>query len=270
MGLKYHSFKQHRKAFEEKRLSFSGRSALTAGMCMLLMAGCSNQPANGAAAYSEGTAYLDAQAGVDPAAVMVKIEEKRKAAAIQEDEASKIASGDVSIFSLMNNAVVIGDSRAVGFSGYGYMPQDRVFAKIGASISSVSSYAADIARRQPEWIILAFGMNDLLISYPQGYQQAVQDQAAALQAASPSSKIIISSIIPASPSSGRTELIDPSNYNAQLAAACQENGWYFIDCSPIVSPDIYEPDGVHFIPSFYPVWAAWLMQASNPMLAYLV
>ena len=56
-----------------------------------------------------------------------------------------------------------------------------------------------------------------------------------------------------------------NEYNTQLKAMCEKNGWTYIDVTSVTDdgdPKYYQADGVHFIRDIYPIWAQKMIDAT--------
>ena len=74
------------------------------------------------------------------------------------------------------NYVLLGDSRFVGFSAYGFLEEDRVLADNGAVITKILDHLEEFERLAPEEVYIAFGINDILTGIwptPESYADEV-------------------------------------------------------------------------------------------------
>ena len=78
--------------------------------------------------------------------------------------------------------------------------------------------------------------------------------------------IVVSSILPAyEPAVSREKLwLQIPDYTAAVQAMCEESGVLFADNTQLSEDyaDLWQPDGIHLLPEFYPHWAANLIFAS--------
>lgn len=221
--------------------------------------------------FSKGLKFLEERAGLNISKIEEKLDEARK-----KEFADSVNNGETSIFAGYKDSVLMGDSRVVGFSTYHYVPDNQVFAVAGGTLEDISNWVEDIGRIKPKYIYISFGVNDMGLEIGKdkgedGYAQVLKEQVGKLLEVSPNSKIIVNSIIDATP-----EAVAKSpawskvgEYNAQLKKACEEMNWYYVDNSALSNQGtapIYQPDGVHFTDSFYYEWAANMLKSQYPDL----
>ena len=102
------------------------------------------------------------------------------------------------MWSSFENAAVLGDSRAVGFSFHEFLPEDRVMAQGGGKITDLPQYYDQLKALNPKAVFLCFGLNDVGIGlWPTGEEYAAEcdKQIAALQAELPDATIYLLSLI---------------------------------------------------------------------------
>lgn len=205
--------------------------------------------------HTPGREYIRQQAARDTTNLEASLKQRRSA-----EIQTGLANGTLSWTQSLGSCVVLGDSRALAFSEYGYLDADRNLAVIGTNFTDMASHVQEVASRQPDRIIISYGLNDLQSfggeeSYLQGgYGQAFAGQVKQLAQASPSSHILINSILPPADDSAVNNRQNVDNFNAQLKDICQQNGWTYVDNDPLRSQMEYEADGQHFVSSFYGVW----------------
>ena len=167
------------------------------------------------------------------------------------------------IWAAMADAVILGDSRAVGFYYHEFMPQDHVMAKGGGKITDVSEYLDQLVALKPTEIFLCYGLNDVGIgTWPTGEEYATEyeKQVKLLKEKLPDAVIYVNSILPAV---GVGLEADPDypridEYNTALEAMCESNQWPYIDNSQLAQDyqSLYQEDGLHVQKEFYKYWAA--------------
>ncbi|MCD7868731.1 MAG: GDSL-type esterase/lipase family protein, partial [Clostridiales bacterium] len=183
------------------------------------------------------------------------INKKKRREILEEDPSA--------VWGTFNNSVIVGDSRAVDFSGQEFLPESNVLAKVGAHIYEVSDYIDTLKAMQPEMIFLIYGTNDLdYYVWPEAadYAQTYAEYAGLLAEALPNTEIYVNSIPPAvgvEVSADGEDYTRISGYSEALQAMCEENGYHFVDNTEIANEhtDLYDADGVHFLPDFYIYWA---------------
>lgn len=235
---------------------------ILAVLCWILFTFHNDEP------YQEGIAYLDAQQQKDVSALETSLNARR-----MQQLAQAVEEGRISVFSLFSNSIILGDSRALGFSEYGFLPESQVRAVLGYTIENASEFTDVVQSMQPDVIYLSYGVNDTAKNVggnlgENGYAQVFEQQVDSLLAVSPNSKIVINSIIPVS-EIGQEETVGWENidaFNAQLADLAARRGWIFVDNNVLAAngtADIYEPDGIHFHKDFYPLWAEYMTSAAQ-------
>ncbi|MEE1086612.1 MAG: GDSL-type esterase/lipase family protein [Schaedlerella sp.] len=161
------------------------------------------------------------------------------------------------------DAVIIGDSRAVGFSYYGFLSESQVLAEKGAIITGTADRIDQLKSLNPGQIFLCFGLNDIqrgLWDEPESYSEQCAEIIELLNEELPQCEVFLNSILPAGEvaiaSTAKYAEID--DYNASLAQMCEEKGVNFVDNTAVANEhmDLYEPDGLHLQSEFYKYWAA--------------
>ena len=187
--------------------------------------------------------------------------------AAERDRIVAMENGDVKpaqVHSWYRDAVLVGDSQAVGVQGYGWLDETSVIAKIGARALVDSPLLDDIEARQPAVIFLTFGTNDVEVygdqvdTFIRRYRAVIER----LMASCPESTIYVQAVFPvteqAAADTPNYQYID--QYNAGLADMCDELGVTLLDAGFILlrRPELYKKDGVHMNPDAYPLWLTYL------------
>ena len=210
-----------------------------------------------------GVAYIESRESVPTETVKAEIQEqihKRMAAQLQK-KLQQIENDEISVWTLFDGVMVMGDSRASGFSVYGLLTENQVIAHNGDAISSIMADLAGIKAYDPSILVLAYGLNDVWNgSYePEEFASAYKDVINKLKAELPNTQIYISSIMKTTaPGIARNEnAARIPEYNTALKAMCEENGIVYIDNDAIAdaNEDLYYDDGVHQAKPFYEIWA---------------
>lgn len=218
----------------------------------------------------EGVAYLRTLEEKDPTTVENTLKELRRQELLEQREArlAELESGEISIWSLFEDYVLLGDSRAVGFEFYEYLDEDRVMAESGATILKLEEHIPDIVEMNPSYIFLCYGLNDVSIGIwptPEDYVVEYSRIVEAIQSQLPDAKIFISSILPAQDPAFNTSTAwyDIPEYSAAVGEMCQEIGCYYIDNTDICNKyaSLWDIDGIHVQATFYPHWAANMIMA---------
>lgn len=231
------------------------------------------------ASMKEGRTYLKERAEHPVDEVIAKLNERdaQEAEAKEQELINGVRSGSISIWPLFKDSVIIGDSRARGFGDYGDLPDSQVLAVIGSNITDIPDLQGQIEAIKPKVIYVSYGMNDVenKIGSDQGedgFGKLYEENLKKLLEKSPNSKIVVNAIIPPSAavraSDPLWEAVD--DYNRQIKEMCERNGWTYIDNTDLAeggNAPIYEPDGIHFIASFYPTWGQSLLSSQYGNIA---
>ncbi len=173
------------------------------------------------------------------------------------------------IWAGFSDYVILGDSRAVGFSYYKFLDRSRVLAGGGDTIRNVAEHLGEIKRLRPSYVFLCYGLNDAGIGYwktGKAYAAEMVQVVASIRKAAPGAQVIVSSVLPATDAALRRS---PSwnriaDFNAHLRKVCPANGISFVDNDSIayaLMDEMWQPDGVHLKPAFYPYWGKNLLAA---------
>ena len=220
----------------------TGLLLVCALLAALLLSGCSGQKqAEYRADVQSGVSYLQSLETIDPDTVTQKLRQMRLEKLQAERAAREQALLDDidTVWQEFSDAVILGDSRAVGFSYYSFLDASRVLASSGERIDAIDGHIEDLKKLDPAYIFLCYGINDL------GWY---------------------GSILPAyEPAVSREKLwLQIPDYTAAVQSMCEENGVLFADNTQLSEDyaDLWQPDGIHLLPAFYPHWAANLIFAS--------
>lgn len=169
---------------------------------------------------------------------------------------------------MFDSYVILGDSRAVGFYYFDFLEKSRVLADGGNTIRDVAAHMDDIRALQPDYVYLCYGLNDISIGYwdtKEEYVAELLQVVADLKEALPGVTVVVSSILPAQDPAFEksSKWRNIPEWSEAVGAACAENGIPFADNTEICQTyaDLWQPDGIHVRPEFYPYWAANLILA---------
>lgn len=174
-----------------------------------------------------------------------------------------IEDGKIDVFAKFQDYVLIGDSRVLGFSQYGFLPENRVYAKTGSRVTDIDEYIESLKSLQPSNIYISFGANDIvsqLDNLEGGYDGVVESEINKILEVCPNANIYVNGIVPFGQAAidDQEVLKNYTTYNDKLKAMCKKNKWNYIDNDSIVEDgqaDVYQEDGIHFFSSFYSTWA---------------
>lgn len=180
----------------------------------------------------------------------------------RQDIIDKVQSGELPVWSLFQGCVFFGDSRTVGLWTYEYLDTSQVVSDGGWTIADLQEHEDELAAKNPEYLFLCTGVNDVSIGLwptPQEYADAYKSVIDELQAKMPGTKIVVNSIVPTSAEAFQRapawEQIP--QYNVAVKAMCQQYGITYVDNDQISAQDydfMYAEDGIHFTTMFYDDW----------------
>lgn len=214
-----------------------------------------------------GKAHLEALEARDPGEVDQIIKENRlqKLQEMREERLRQLETGEISVWSLFDDYALLGDSRAVGYSFYDFLPDERVFATAGATIDKVSELLPQVVALNPSNIFMIYGINDICCGKwhdGETYAKDYADVVSQIHQQLPDANVYISSMLPAH--SAAFQQYDIDGFNKAVKAMCDQTpNCYYVDNTDISEEysDMWEPDGIHVQKPFYPHWAVNLIMA---------
>jgi len=184
----------------------------------------------------------------------------------QLELAQKIRNDEVDIWTLFDDYVMMGDSRAVGYWYYDFLPEERCLTGGGDTIRNIEVNMEALLALSPKYIFLCYGINDVSIGFwdtPEEYVEEMMQIIDDLEAKIPGTTVIVGSILPARDPAFElsSKWYNIPDFNLALSEACAENGVIFVNNDAISNEyaDWWQPDGIHIRPEFYPYWAKNLM-----------
>lgn len=224
-----------------------------------------------------GLDYLTQMAEKDPGVVDNVLKQRRaeKLAREREELLRKLTDGELDVWSMFEDYVLLGDSRAVGFYYYDFLDKSRVLADGGNTIRNVADHMDEILALNPSSIYLCYGLNDVSIGFwptKEEYAAEMLEVVRDLQEKLPEALVVISSILPArDPAFERaSKWREIPDYSQAVEQMCKENGIVFVNNDQIAADhaDLWDPDGIHLQIPFYKYWGSNLMiatiEAQNP------
>ena len=216
----------------------------------------------------KGLAYLQSLEEKDPADVQQvrKAIRQRELDEPREELLEQLTNGSIDPFSLFQDYVVMGDSRAVGFWYRNFLDKGRVLADGGHTIRNIPDQIETLVTLNPSTIYLCYGLNDCSIGYWDSAESYVAEYVQVVKAIReklPDTTVVVSSILPArDPAFQKSaKWRDIPEWSAALEKACKDNGILFANCDKLAEdhPNLWDPDGIHFRKEFYPYWASNLV-----------
>lgn len=224
-----------------------------------------------------GVAWIAEQEQKDPAGVERTVRkreiEKLRLQAQSDRDAARANLLDVTddaVWGQFRDYVVLGDSRAVGFYYYHFLDRSRVFADGGHTIRNIPDFIDDIKMLNPAYIYLCYGLNDTGVGYWQNgeeYGAELDERITQLQAAVPGVTVVVNSILPATEKAMTANPVwrKIPEFSEAAKAVCEEKGVAFVDNTDIAEAcmdTLWDDDGVHLLPEFYPYWAKNMLLAA--------
>ena len=226
----------------------------------------------------EGVSVVERLAAKDPAEVDRIVRERDAELRRQQIEAGleqamqeeSDALEQGSIWEHFSDYVIMGDSRAVGFTVYRLLDPSRILAEGGLTIRDIPDYLDEVKTINPGYIYLCFGLNDAGIGYwdtAEEYAAEMQERLDQLKQAAPDARIIVSSILPATEEAMQ---YSPSwrkipSFSEAVRGLCGKDGVVFADNDGISEQymdTLWDEDGVHLNKEFYQYWAKNLLIAA--------
>ena len=268
------------------------KTALAAGVlaAAMLLGGCSG---GDGVDIAQGVAYLEALEQQDPDAVDQILRQRRleQLAREREELLRQIKAGEQDPFPLFQDAVILGDSRAVGFFYYGFVDESRDLTGSGETILDIPKKLDTLQAMNPRYVYLAYGLIDIKIGHWGSMQAHISeylDRVQDIRERLPEAVIVISSVLPYHDPNARTDgtgetpsssgssstsslteadrkrLAQIPEWNRLMADAAREHGVIFVDNSAICQEyeNLWEKDGIHVFKSFYPHWGKNLIVAA--------
>ena len=217
---------------------------------------------------ASGIAYIKdlEKADTDEVEAVLALQRQQRLVEEREEKMRQVADGEIDVWSLFSDYALMGDSRAVGFEVFGFMPDDRVIAGPGWTIRDIEKNMATLQALNPSSIYLCFGLNDVSIGIWQTkeeYAQEYHEILDTLHETFPNAGIYVNSILPARDPAFNTSAkwYEIPDYSNAVKEMCEENGFSFVNNDELAEQysQYWEIDGIHLQKPFYPYWAANMM-----------
>lgn len=209
-----------------------------------------------------GIKYLKSLETKDAAAIENEIKAIKK-----KEKREALENGELTVWEQFDDYAIVGDSRALGFYEYGFLPSERILAHKGATILNIPDYMENLRNLNPSNIFLSYGENDICLGYwdtPQKYAKAVGEVVESIKSELPGATVYVNSIFPVEPKAYEQveKLKEIPEYNEALNRYCENQGYPYIDNTKTIEEhaDLYDVDGVHFQKELYEYWAINLLE----------
>ena len=213
-------------------------------------------------------AFLEREAQKDPNAVRQYRQDlqNRRLEAQKDELLAKLESGEIDPFTILQDVVILGDSRVMGYSLFGFLPEEQVLSGNGHKIFHIPDWYDTLKAKQPQYVFLCYGVNDCAIQYwssPEEHSAEYMEYIRELKQMLPNSTIVVSSILPVEDFTfaDYPTWEDLPEWNATIKATCKEEGVLFADCDYLYDEysSYWIEDGFHFDAEVYPHWISRLI-----------
>lgn len=260
-----------KKRAKKNPINISPRMMLAAAgvvlVLLILLVGGRRKNAVDPLELQAGINFLEQQAQKNPDTVRQTRQalNKRRLEQQRDELMAKLESGEIDPFTVLQDFVVMGDSRTMGFNFYGFLPEEQVLADNGYKITNIPEWHDELKKQQPQYVFLCYGVNDCAVQHwANGREHSAEymEYIRELQKMLPNTTFVVSSILPVQDFA----IEDYPNWaylpdwNEALKAACKEAGILFADCDYLYDayPQFWEGDGFHFTRDLYPYWTSRL------------
>ncbi len=208
----------------------------------------------------EGINTLRTLENKDIATIEININKVREELNRKSKQEDKVTLKDERDFNtIFKDTVFMGDSISEGLSEYELLQNSSVVAMKGRDVIKATQDISTVVNLNPQNIIMFYGMNDMLLfkdteSFVKHYEKLIKE----IKGKLPNVRIYINSVFPVQSKVSNKE---PSyenydDFNVGLQDMCRKLSINFIDTAYLVKEnnELYEQDGIHLIPKFYPQW----------------
>ena len=204
---------------------------LVFALAVVLFFGGISARENEDAGIRAGIEYLESLELKDPSVVdqVRKNLYQQKIDAQRDALLAQLNDGTMDPFTMFQDYVLMGDSRAVGFWYRDFLERGRVLADGGHTIRNISGQMEKLVSLNPSLIFLCYGLNDISIGYwdtKEAYVAEYMEIVKEIQTQLPDATIVVSSILPArDPAFQRSsKWRNIPEWSAALERACEAAG----------------------------------------------
>ncbi len=186
-----------------------------------------------------------------------------------------LQSGELSVWSLFEDYVFLGDSRIATMTYLTPLDDSRLLGAYGDTIKKIDGHLEALDALSPSYIIMCYGLDDLLQTgwdTPEKYRPALEEKIRELQERYPDAKIFLNSIFPCiypafDSTPFRSKWREAPEYSEAVRQAAENTGVYFIANEDLMENltttymSYYHKDGIHFTAEFYEVWCTNVIMA---------
>ena len=183
--------------------------------------------------------------------------EARLRAIKEEYGIGKIAISEIPDRKYFEDSIFMGDSVTQSISLYDILPPSNVVAAVGRNTKTALEDVALLANLSPARIFLWYGMNDLenfadASAFSASYDRLITE----IRQTLPDPEIVLLSILPATDAAIRNQpqisKERADSFNQALKTLAEQKDYIYMDITEVVTPELYEPDGIHVKQQFYP------------------
>lgn len=156
------------------------------------------------------------------------------------------------------DSIFMGDSITQSISLYDQLPPSNVVATVGRNTKTAAADVPLLNNLSPARIFLWYGMNDLQVfSSADAFKASYETLIGQIRQTLPNTEIVMLSILPSDSAAIKDQPALSSKrqgeFNQKIRELADAGDHIYIDITPIVDAQLYEPDGVHVKPAFYGV-----------------
>lgn len=218
---------------------------------------------------AQGISYLRTLEAKNPADVDTRLKELhlQELKDMRDERLRKMESGEISVWSLFDDYVIMGDSRAAGYKFLQVLEERRILAEYGDTTRAIATHYEDLEQLNPAYIFLCYGLNDMVqtgCETPEAFAQVYKERLEDLQTHFPEAKIFVNPIFPCTdPAFERWEKWrETEPYTEALREMVQETTCYYVPNDNITDFQQYwQEDGIHFALPFYTIWSENMIMA---------
>lgn len=165
------------------------------------------------------------------------------------------------------DGLFFGDSITEGLSFYEYLNEANVISSMGITLYKAPAELDKVTLSHPKNIFLLFGINDIDgVMTDEKFISEYTTFIHAIRSKFPAAKIYVQSILPvtADATKKKPALTNAriEDLNADLSKLAKQEKISYLDIAAVTKnapASLYEPDGIHFKSSFYPMWLNYIL-----------
>ncbi|MFM1654202.1 GDSL-type esterase/lipase family protein [Brevibacillus sp. B_LB10_24] len=192
---------------------------------------------------------------------------KEAAAGANESGTPSAEQADVPYKTLFQKSVFLGDSITEGLSYHDVLDEAHVIGNAGATAEYSQDEVDNLASKHPDDVFILLGGCDLYMPVDDPKEYFLTQYAkliGKIKGKLPKAKIRVLSLTPVTAAAEQEEprYRNIAEFNAGLKELAAKEQVEWIDLAPIFAdnPDLFDTDGIHFKPEFYPLWLDYLKE----------